>query len=150
MLRAIGAPRAAAATAPTPPVVTLPMPAPAAMLTAGQNLTLTWVAPTTNTDSSAIPAGSLTYNLWEVSSGTPTLKVGGLTVTSDERMTLAVGTPCYVVTATETQGAGVTPATVDSVGSSPPFCVDVSAAPPPTPQPETPNAPTGVTGTPSS
>ena len=115
------APIAYAQTAPTPPVITLPMPAPTITVTAGTNVTISWQVVTSST--TGVPlAGSVTYNVWEVSSGTPVLKASGLTTPSNERMNVAVGTPCYVITASV---AG----DIDSEGSTPPVCVNVVAAP---------------------
>jgi hypothetical protein len=106
---------------PMPPVVTLPMPAPSLTVIAGANVTISWSAVTESTTSTPLTV-PVTYNAWEVSSGTPALKASGLTTLSNERMSLAVGTPCYVITAS---AAG----DIDSAGSTPPVCVNVVAAP---------------------
>lgn len=115
------APIAYAQTTPTPPVVTLPMPAPTVTVTAGKNITISWGMVTTSTTGTPL-SGPVTYNVWEVSSGTPVLKASGLTTLSDERMNVAVGTPCYVITASV---AG----DIDAAGSTPPACANVVAAP---------------------
>ncbi len=119
---------ASGACAFTPPVVTLPMPAPALTIAAGQTLTLKWTAPTEDTSGKPLPADqALTFNVWEVQSGTPVLLQSGLTTPTRVHAGMRAGTYCYVATATLAQAPGVTPTTVDSVGSSPPFCVAVTA-----------------------
>ena len=105
----------------TPPLVALPMPAPAITVTAGQNVTLSWGVVTQSTTGQPL-VGAVTYNLWEVSTGTAVLKASGLVAPTDERLSLAVGTPCYVATASVVGG-------IDSVGSAPPYCINVIAAP---------------------
>lgn len=120
-LIALLASSAYAQTPPTPPVVTLPMPAPAGHAVAGENITLSWAAVTANVNGSAL-LGPVTYDLWNVTSGTAVLVASGLTVALSERLNLAVGTPCYVVT-------GLVAGEIDSVGSTPPYCVSVTAAP---------------------
>lgn len=111
---------ALAQTTPSPPVVTMPMPAPAVTVTAGSNITLSWNAVTEST-TGALLTGTVTYNLWNVSTGTAVLLASGLATTSSVRAKLAIGTPCYVVTASV---AG----DIDSVGSTT-VCANVIAAP---------------------
>lgn len=124
---------ALAQSVPTPPTVTMPMPAPAVTVIAGSNITLSWNAVTEST-TGALLTGAVTYNLWNVSSGTAQLLASGITGTSSVRTNLAIGTPCYVVTASV---AG----DIDSVGSTT-VCANVIAAPVQV------AAPTGMTVTP--
>jgi hypothetical protein len=109
-----------ATTALAPPTVTMPMPAPSLTMTAGGTLTLKW-NPVTE-DTAGAPITGVTYNVWEVSSGSAALLESGLTVAQRVHANMAVGTPCYVVTAS-------VPGDIDSEGSSPSFCVNVVPAP---------------------
>jgi len=66
-------------------------------------LTVSWTAPTTNTDGSAIPAGSLTYQLYQGSDG-KYATVGSPVAITSELVTagLTVGTTvCFYVVAIE-------------------------------------------------
>lgn len=64
---------------------------------------VSWTAPTTNTDGSAIPAGSLTYNLYQGLTGAEVKVQSALTAASTTVTTgLTAGTnQCFTVTAVE-------------------------------------------------
>lgn len=104
------------------------LPAPVLSVKIGGNITLGWVAPTQNTDGSAI-TGALTYNLYSVTSTGSTSLQTGITGTTNQRTNLNAGTPCYSLTAV-----------VNGLESAPtvPVCVAVVAGP---------NAPTSVSVT---
>lgn len=97
-------------------ITSLPSPpcaAPTFTVPAGANITLTWVAPTKNADSSAI-SGAITYNLYNVGGTNPALLLAGITGTSTVRSNLSIGTPCYAVTSVV---AGIESATLSNTAS---------------------------------
>lgn len=85
------------AFAQTPPGPLPICPAPKFTIPSGSNITVTWTAPTTFLNGSAI-SGSITYNLYSIAA-TAQLLASGLTATSSIRSNLNAGTPCYAVTA---------------------------------------------------
>jgi len=92
----LGASGAVHAQAPACPIPTF-------TVVAGSSITLTWLAPTTNTDGSPITPVSgtaVTYTLYNAAVSPPAKIASGLTTTSSVRSALVVGTPCYAVTAT--------------------------------------------------
>lgn len=97
------------------------------------DLTLSWAAPTSFTNGTAIPASSvITYNVYGANQGSPlVLLQSGITSLTNVRTNVDVGSKCYSVTDTV---AGVESAQVSQI------CVTVAAAPPPQP-----NAPTNLT-----
>ncbi len=104
-------------------------PAPTLVKPVGGSVALSWAPPSAYTDGTAIAVGvAVTYNLYNLASGTPQLLASGLTSTSSTRTSLSAGTPCYVVTAVV--------AGIESAYSSP-FTVSVVAAA---------NPPAGLTG----
>jgi hypothetical protein len=77
---------------------------PASAQTASTSVTLSWTAPTKNTDGSAI-TGTLTYNLYQGPAAGPFVKVASnITGTSDVVTSLSAGN-CFAVTAVETGSA---------------------------------------------
>src|ERR1700744_66240 len=105
------------------------LPTPALTVKTGSNITLTWTAPTKNTDGSVI-SGAITYNLYNVTASGSTVLANakGISTTSSQRTNLNAGTPCYAVTAV-----------VNSVESAQTqaICVLVTATPTLTPNPPT-------------
>lgn len=94
------------------------------LLTAeGATANLNWVAPTLNTDGSAI-TGSLTYNVYRGTSATSLVKIGTSSTTSYTDANAPVGTDYYAVTAVNSYG-------VESVYSN--VASKVIAAPTPNP-----------------
>lgn len=66
-----------------------------------QNVSLSWVQPTTNDDGSPFVAATpITYNLYGASAcaATMPLLVSGITTTSTVRLNVSIGPHCYVVT----------------------------------------------------
>lgn len=104
------------------------LPAPVLTVKTGGNITLNWVAPTLNTDGSAITA-ALTYNLYSVTTTASTSLQTGITGLTNQRTNLNAGTPCYALTAVAN--------TLESAPTTP-ICVLVTSAP---------NAPTSITVT---
>lgn len=100
-------------------------------IAAATNLTLTWTAPTQNTDTSAI-AGPITYNLYGGMQGQALTLLSGMPIstTTNVRSNVNPGTICYAVTAV-----------VNGLESAqtPPVCTTILAPPP--------NAPSGLTVT---
>lgn len=104
------------------------LPAPVLTVKTGSNITLAWVAPTTNTDGSAI-TGTLSYNLYSVTATGYTSLQSGITGLTNQRTNLSAGTPCYALTAVLNG--------VESAQTNP-VCVAVVSGP---------NAPTSVSVT---
>lgn len=104
------------------------LPAPVLTVKTGGSVTFNWVAPTQNTDGTAITA-ALTYNLYNVTTTGSTSLQSGITGLSNQRTNLNAGTPCYALTAVAN--------TLESAQTNP-ICILVTSAP---------NAPTSITVT---
>lgn len=87
-------------TYPITPVITVNKPV-------GATIVWNWVAPTTNTDGSAI-TGALTYTIYESYGGAFMQLATGITGLSYSQANLTVGTECIYVTVTEA-GANTVP-----------------------------------------
>jgi len=109
----------------SPPCATPPV----SQTLSGGTVTLTWTAPTVNTDGSPI-AAAITYNLYNVSGTNAQLLLSGISGLSNVRSMLSTATYCYALTAVVN---GMESAFSNSVS----FVVSSPAPVKPTPNPPT-------------
>lgn len=73
--------------------------------TVGASAVGTWTAPTTDSNGNPLPTGTtLTYTVYSIANGTATAVVSGLTATTYTFANLTLGSACYAVTATDSNG----------------------------------------------